>query len=160
MDQYELKQVLDYDPKTGIFRWKQSLTNRVKAGDIAGTTNRRYIEITINGKKYLAHRLAFLYMNGSFPPDEVDHKNGNKLDNRWSNLREVESYVNRQNRVKHKTNTSGYLGVCPCGNKWVAYIGVEGKSKYLGIYNTPEEAYKVRLEEQSKLWKHQPTQRL
>ena len=87
--QSELKELLNYDPATGVFTWLVS-RGRVKASSVAGHVHSRgYIVIMVDGRRHLAHRLAFVYMTGTFPDDQVDHINEIKADNRWINLREA-----------------------------------------------------------------------
>ena len=94
LDQKTLKENLEYCPDTGNFTWLVSKNNRVKAGAIASNINYYgYVRIGINGKQYGAHRLAFLWMTGEFP-DECDHINHQRSDNRWENLRSVTSAEN------------------------------------------------------------------
>src|SRR5690606_33021363 len=82
-----LAEVLDYDPTTGIFLWKKPTGSRAVAGSVAGTVNLSgYIQIQIDGTIYYAHRLAWLWMTGSWPNNEIDHSEMNPADNRWSNL--------------------------------------------------------------------------
>ena len=82
LTQERLKELLHYDPETGYFTWKISPNNAVKVGSVAGTSMNNYIRIIIDHKAYLAHRLAFLYMEGYFPEHEVDHINRIRDDNR------------------------------------------------------------------------------
>jgi hypothetical protein len=139
--QSELKEVLDYNPDTGVFTWIKSIGRRVKAGDVAGSKNDRgYIRIEIKGKCYKAHRLAHLYMTGTFPENFIDHINHIKDDNRWTNLRDATKSQNQANQPKPKTNTSGYKGVVRCRNKWRATIHYMNKTIHIGSYNTPQEA--------------------
>jgi len=95
----------------------------------------------------LAHRLAFLYMEGVFPPNQVDHIDRNRKNNRWENLRTATNAENCRNRT-------GVIGVYE--NKktggWYASIGVEGKSKYLGYFKTKEDALKARQDGENKYW--------
>ena len=112
LNQKTLKKYLDYDPETGIFKWKISNSNTVKIGDVAGYLRPdRYIQIKLLNKKYLAHRLAWLYINGKFPENQTDHINGVKNDNRIDNLRAVTNAENHRNRAMPKRNTSGFIGV-------------------------------------------------
>ena len=144
--QAELKEVLEYNPDTGVFirvKSNKYFNNRVKVGDVAGSkNNQRYISIKIKGKTYKAHRLAYLYMTGNFPKNDIDHINHIRDDNRWVNLRDATDLQNGSNRVKHKNNTSGYKGVCwsKLHKKWRARIKYMYKYIHLGLYNTPEEA--------------------
>ena len=111
LNQKTLKKHLDYDPETGIFKWKIARRG-VKSGSVAGTlTLTGYIQIQLFNKLYLAHRLAWLYVNGEFPEDQMDHINGVKIDNRIVNLRAVTHVENSKNKAMPKTNTSGFIGV-------------------------------------------------
>ncbi len=152
-----LREILDYDPKTGIFKWKQSGPGK-RPDRIAGTLESKgYIRIMIDGKLYRAHRLAWLYMTGEWPKEEIDHVHGNRADNRWSELREATPSFNRQNqRETRSDNHSGFLGVrCMKGlvrsKPWQAQIMVEGKNKHLGYYSTPEEANEIYLKAKREL---------
>jgi hypothetical protein len=141
--QAELKEVLEYNPDTGVFIRVKSNSPSVKVGDVAGTYDYKgYIAIKINYKLYKAHRLAWLYMRGKFPEKCIDHINHIKDDNRWTNLREATNSQNNSNRVKQKNNKSGYKGVIwkKKNKKWQATITYMNKIIYLGLYTTPEEA--------------------
>jgi hypothetical protein len=146
--QQELKQQLHYDPETGIFTWLVSNNRKIKVGDITGSSNKKgYLRTQVNKKLYLAHRLAWLYMYGNFPIDQIDHINNIKGDNRIENLRESNHAQNTQNQIKaHKNNKTGLLGVHIEGNKFRADIMINKKNKYLGSYETKEEAHQVYLE--------------
>lgn len=111
MDQKFLKENLKYDPDTGIFTWLSSLGTASK-GDVAGTeTADGYKTIKIGGKTYRLHRLAFLYMLGVFPEKTVDHINGNRGDNRFSNLNDAGQSTNLRNSKISIRNKSGIVGV-------------------------------------------------
>lgn len=141
--QSELKEVLEYNPDTGVFTWKKTVGRRAKLGSVAGTKmNTGYVRITIKQKMYTAHRLAYLYMTGNFPENFIDHINHIKDNNRWSNLRDATNSQNLANQVKPKTNTSGYKGVYwnKVHKKWCAEIGYMKKKMHLGLYTTPQEA--------------------
>ncbi|MEI7998669.1 MAG: HNH endonuclease [Candidatus Omnitrophota bacterium] len=143
--QEQLKEILHYDPETGSFTWAKS-GRRIKIGKVAGGLEKGgYIRIRIFGKMYFAHRLAWLYMTGSFPPELIDHDNGNPSDNRFVNLREATRSENQANRGKTKANASGFKGVYwdKKAKKWKAQIGFESKTKYLGLFDTKEEAHDV-----------------
>lgn len=149
----QLKETLDYDPKTGLFVWKIRPSRAVKAGDVAGCVEKRigYITIGIAGHIYKAHRLAWLYVHEEWPKGLIDHINGNKADNRIENLRDVFAAGNSQNvRKPNRRNKSGFMGVIWFQNKWRASMSVNGKSKWLGDYSTPEEAHQVYLEAKRK----------
>jgi hypothetical protein len=146
MDQQILKENLDYAPNTGIFNWKRSPVPRIPIGTPAGCLANGYIQIRFKGQLYYAHRLAYLYMTGSFPKQEIDHVNQNKSDNRWANLREVSGTENQRNTSKSKNNTSGFTGVTwdKRKNRWMAKIMVDRKSKFLGYFKDLNEAATVR----------------
>lgn len=143
--QSELKEVLEYNPDTGVFTWKKTVNSRAVVGSIAGHLDYQYIQITIYGKKYRAHRLAFLYMTGEWPKELVDHINQIKDDNRYTNLREATVSQNNMNSKKPKNNKSGYRGVHwdTTRNKWVARIKYKSKYRYLGRYTDIKEATEV-----------------
>jgi len=134
-------ELLDYDPATGLFTWKIRRGCR-PAGAEAGTLSYGYIRIKVDGKCYRAHRLAWLVVNGHLP-DELDHINLIKDDNRISNLRPATSQENSRNTGRRSSNTSGFKGVCwhSRDKKWHARAqDVNGKRKFLGSFPTPEAA--------------------
>ena len=149
----QIRETFDYDANTGVFVWKIRPSKAVKAGDVAGCTEKRigYITIGIAGRIYKAHRLAWLYVYGSWPKGLIDHINGNKADNRICNLRDVFADGNSQNvRKPNRRNKSGFMGVIWFQNKWRASMSVNGKSKWLGDYSTPEKAHQIYLEAKRK----------
>ena len=99
-------------------------------------------QIMLKGKKYLAHRLIWLYVNGKLPDNSIDHINGRPLDNRIENLRDVTHQENQKNRSKNCNNTSGHIGVYwhKGAEKWRAYIRVDGVKQHLGYFNVLEDA--------------------
>ena len=144
----ELKDALSYDSETGIFRWRKRFAKAVHVGDIAGSPdNKGYIMIGFRKRIYKAHRLAWLYVYEKWPSNLIDHINGDKSDNRIKNLREVDAGGNSENiRRPNKRNKSGFMGVIFYQNKWRASMTVNGKTKWLGDYATPEEAHQAYLE--------------
>lgn len=144
-----IKECLYYDKDTGVFTWKKTLSNRNKLGNEAGTICHKYRRICINGRNYLAHRLAWFYFYNTYPENEIDHIDGNTLNNSISNLRQATSSQNHQNkRTCHSTNkTSGLLGVswCKREKKFRAKITKNGKQKSLGYFNNKEEAFNAYL---------------
>ena len=132
--------LLKYNPETGVFTWLVSPNRRITVGSIAGygyyTGN--YIKIKIAGVFYQAHRLAFLYMTGDFPEKHIDHKDHNRSNNKWVNLRKVTRLQNQKNQKKRQDNTSGCCGVAwnKDSKKWHSYITVNGLNKHLGFYNS------------------------
>lgn len=138
-----LMRVIEYDRTTGDFRWKGPTSRNVKAGGLAGYVRPpdNYLQIGVMGRQYRAHRLAWLYCYGSFPDGFLDHKNGNRLDNRIDNLRIVTNAENMQNMRSHRADsTTKVLGVERKGRKFSACIAANGKRFYLGTFPTVEEA--------------------
>lgn len=144
--------MLKYEPKTGLFRWLVWRPNGIKVGDIAGADHGDgYISIGVFGKIHLAHRLAWLYITGEWPKDQIDHRNRVRNDNRWRNLREADDVLNRQNIEKPRShNTTGFLGVSRRKDRFTSQIRVNGKSMFLGYHNTPELAYGAYLKAKRK----------
>lgn len=146
-----LAELLSYDPDTGVFIRRVSVSNnKIKAGSIAGSRNNQgYLTIMVDGRARKAHRLAWLYVHGRWPADQLDHINGVKDDNRIANLREATHSINMHNqRVAHKNNiSSGLLGVAWFENsqKWVAKLSLRGRRLHLGYFNTKEEAHAAYL---------------
>jgi hypothetical protein len=108
--------------------------------DVAGSTNGAgYVQIKIDGKLYLAHRLAFLYMTDAWPVNQGEHANRNRQDNSWVNLRDATQSQNQGNTTVYKTNKLGIKGIHlhPCG-KFRADIMVRGTRKYLGLHVAKE----------------------
>jgi len=139
-----LREALSYDQETGIFTWLVSPNFRVKVGDAAGCGHHTgYRRIVIDGVSHQAHRLAWLYVQGYFPTNIMDHINGDRADNRIFNLREATDAENNQNKISSRNSTSKYLGVSwsKQRNKWLATIHVNRKQRYLGQFATEEEAY-------------------
>jgi len=138
-----LCEILNYDPNTGEFRWRISGNGR-RLRDIAGSLNSKgYIVIGINGQIYYAHRLAWLWTHGTWPADQIDHINGDRADNRLSNLREATRSLNAQNiRTASKDSASGFLGISfrKDTGRWQARIQVKDRRLSLGYFSTPEEA--------------------
>ncbi len=144
-----LKTILNYNEDTGKFTWVIRKGARALKGTIAGTIdNTGYIHITIDKKVYQSHRLVWLYIYGNFPKEFLDHINGNKLDNRFVNLRECSRSQNGMNRPKQSNNTTGYKGVYyhTQSKRYRAKVTINKKVKMLGNYKTPEEAYNRYLE--------------
>lgn len=148
LTQERLKELLYYCPETGVFTWKISPASTTKKGDIAGNVHRSgYLRINVDKKAFYAHRLAYLYIHGYHPENEVDHKNRNKLDNSIKNLREVSRQCNKRNCGNPSTNTSGVKGVSwhKASQKWRAYIKVNNIQKEIGRHSDFLEAVYHRL---------------
>lgn len=145
----DMSRVITYNPLTGDFTWAVSRPG-AKFGAIAGSiTAEGYRQVRINRKVYSSHRLAWFFINGKWPNGEIDHINGNRLDNKASNLRVVDRSVNSQNkRSAMKNNKScGLLGVTwnKQHKKWQSKIMVNKKSHHVGLFDCPEEAHSAYL---------------
>lgn len=148
LTQSRIKQLLDYNPCTGVFVWNLRRSG-VKFGCEAGTINKGYRLICIDRVDYMAHRLAWFYMTGRWPSGDVDHINHNTADNRFENLRDVSRTHNLQNQVRsHKSKKSGTsIGVSwdASRNKWRSVITVDRAQKYIGRYETEQQASEAYL---------------
>lgn len=139
----ELRELLSYDPDTGIFRWLKSINNRVKIGDIPkSTAGKGYYAVQIYGCRYYLHRLAMFYVSGEWPPNDVDHINGDIKDNRISNLRHATRAENLKNSKPHKDSQTGFKGVSFDRQRgdYMARVCINGKTKNLGRFKTANEA--------------------
>ncbi len=143
------RELLNYDHNTGSITWKVKKGPKSK-GARAGCKNPNgYINISVDGKLYKAHRIAWLIITGSWPVAETDHINGVRDDNRIDNLREATKSLNQQNqRVPRRDNTSGYLGVSwhAAGKAFSAHIRIKGKKLYLGLFTDPAKAHQAYLD--------------
>lgn len=135
-------EVLSYDPATGVFRWRVRTGPRNTPGTVAGYRNAEgYWHIQIDGRKYLGHRLAWLLVKGVWPEHRLDHKDTNKANNRWENLRPCEHVENMFNQSHRASNSLRLKGVSKRPNgKFQAMIQARGVSHYLGVFDTPEQA--------------------
>ncbi|QIG65918.1 HNH endonuclease [Ochrobactrum phage vB_OspM_OC] len=157
-----LKEFIDYNPETGICKWKPrdvkwfsagntsseancSAWNKKFAGKKISTVNGSgYITVKIFDKRYICHRLIWFLVTGEWP-DVIDHINGIRTDNRWSNLRNVSGLENNKNMKTFSNNTSGHRGISKSRNKWKVEISSDGVKHYLGVYTNFDEAVQVRL---------------
>lgn len=149
-----------YCPNTGIFHWRfrpkshfsedidWKRWNSQNSGNQAFTSNgnRGYKKGCVFGKSYSAHRVAFLYMHGDWPINQVDHLDGDTANNKWENLEDVTAEGNGRNRKKNGNNTSGTTGVnwSRSNNKWEARINHKGVRKSLGLFDSLESAKLIR----------------
>lgn len=141
------KELLEYSPETGIFRWKVGLCGR-PAGHVAGSKCRGYVRIEIDGVCVRAHRLAWLWVHGCYPSNFIDHINGVRNDNRIANLREATKSQNAANQGVMVTNELGIKGVRwrPKDHLYAATIYVNGKNRHLGSFKTSDEAHQAYCE--------------
>lgn len=172
-----LSECLDYNPITGCFIWKtrppshfaatpkrtaqylSSHWNGRFAGKVAGTKNKTngYCYIAVSGRMFVSHRIAWLLQKGEWPKADIDHINGDRSDNRISNLRDVSRVVNSQNAGLRKSNTSGVCGVSwtKARNKWTAAITNNRRVKNLGFFDSFDEAVAARRKAEAALGFHQ-----
>ena len=151
LTQARLKELLNYDPETGIFTRKTTPGGTAKKGNAAGAPHGDgYLSIMVDRKNYLIHRLAWFYIHEYLPEHDIDHLNGIRDDNRICNLREVSRSCNLQNQRIYSNNTSGFPGVCwhKRDKKWTVKIRTRGKRKSLGYYQTALNAALARLTEE------------
>lgn len=137
-----VRQILDYNPLTGVFLWKQRVALRVQVGDEAGSIgDKGYRVISIKNRDYKAHQLAWFYMTGEWPDRQIDHKNGVRADNRWANLRLATPLQNAQNSSIRKDNTSGHKGVTRRPNgRWQVVVQCKRKRHHIGTFDEIEQA--------------------
>ncbi len=170
IDQKYLHRCLHYDSETGVFTWlnrpaeqfknarAQKAWNNRWAGKVAGAVSEangiRYTQISIEAILYKAHRLAWLYEYGETPKQDLDHINGNGLDNRILNLREVTNEMNHRNMKLSRVNKTGVCGVHMQRGRYLAQIRHAGKTRHLGTYDTLEQAARVRLGAERKYGYH------
>ncbi len=152
MTQTELKTKLHYDKNTGVFTWLSgSFKGRIAGCKCGDLPDQGYWEIAINKKRYRAHRLAWLYEYGEFPPQLIDHIDKNRTNNSISNLRIADDALNSKNQSIYKNSTTGFHGVTAYGKRWRARININGKKIHLGVFDTIEEAAECRRKKELEL---------
>lgn len=145
LTQERLKELLDYDPNTGIFTWKVR-RGRIKAGSKAGWIDKQkrgntdYVKINIDSVSHLSHRLAWLYVYGQHS-SEISHSDENGLNNKISNIKDSTRSQNMSNISRRRNNTSGYKGVSLEGTRFKAKICKNYKQIHIGTFDTKEEAH-------------------
>lgn len=160
--QERLLELLNYDTETGAFAWKVSTSNRAPVGSRAGTDHGNgYRVITIDHCTHYAHHLAWLFVYGEYPNQEMDHIDGDRSNNRVSNLRYGTHAQNMQNLSLRNTNKSGMTGVSWLKNygKWEAYITVNYKKINLGYYDDLQKAGAAYLSAKQEMHRFQPVPR-
>lgn len=146
----EARRLFSYDKETGVLTRKVKVSQRTKVGDPAGSIHKHrtktYLTVCVNYSDYLCHRVIWLIVTGDWPEHEVDHEDGNGLNNRWSNLQCVTNAQNRKNTRRQSNNTSGQTGVHWCENekKWIARISVDRKRYLLGLFEELDDAIAAR----------------
>ncbi len=147
LTQQRLLSLLNYNPATGVFTWREDRTPSVRAGAVAGSQlSTGYIQIKVDERLYGAHRLAWFYIHGRWPTPCVDHRNMTKWDNRIENLREATRGQNNMNRRVPANNQSGFTGVGwnNHSKKWCARINIDGKRRNVGFFVRIEDAIAAR----------------
>lgn len=152
LTQTRLKELMHYDPNTGVFTWRVApRRSRLKKGDAAGSYDAKGArQIKIDGQTYRAHRLAWLYVHGIWPAVLLDHVNGKPGDNRLRNLREATYSQNAMNQAAQKDGTSGAKNVYHQAGKWVVRMRAQGHDLYFGRYDDLELAELVAVEARDK----------
>jgi hypothetical protein len=148
-----LREWLNYDPKTGIFTWRIRKSYRIQVGQAAGhIAEDGYVTIRVNGRSLKAHRIAWLFVTGEWPREEVGHKNWVLSDNRFENLEpRTRAEVMQSQRSAHKENATELLGVSQFGKGFRSQIKVDGNTIYLGYFRTAEEAHSAYINAKRKL---------
>lgn len=138
----QIASTLSYDPESGALSWKVDAGSRGRAGKPAGYFDGRYYRVQIDGAAYLSHRLAWCIQVGAWPVEFIDHADGDKLNNRWTNIRSASAGDNQANRQNLKSNTSGVKGVSwhKAHKKWYARVAHKGVTYVLGLFADLAEA--------------------
>jgi hypothetical protein len=151
-----LRELLHYEPKTGLFVWiyQHKKSARMLGKQAGSQDNMGYLQIKIDGLQHKSHRLAWLYVYGSWPDKQIDHINGDSQNNRIENLRQATASQNRANSKLNKDNKSRFKGAhLRVGNrKYQAMIKINGRSRHLGIFTSPEDAHAAYCAAASKLF--------
>jgi hypothetical protein len=139
------RELLAYNPETGLITWKFRTSNKINVGDIAGWLGKNgYFYLSIDDHKYLTHRIAWLIYYGAWPKGHLDHRNHKPTDNRITNLREATRSQNMANQSIRIDNTSGFKGISflkgPRRKPWYARINFNNENHILGYFATKEEA--------------------
>ena len=142
LTQDRLKELVSYDPLTGVFTRKVRTSNSTKIGEVVGGLMRNgYVRTKLDNKTYLLHRLVYFYMTGGWP-NVIDHINGIKKDNMWANLRSCTQQQNTFNKKISSNNTSGFKGVgwSKSTKKWIVRVVGHKPTRYVGYFDSLEEA--------------------
>lgn len=158
MDIERLKYLFSYNSNTGVFTRNVTITGSAKAGTTITSINKDgYLQVRVDGKMHLQHRLAWLYVMGEMPIGDIDHINHNRKDNRIQNIRVVDKATNNKNLSKRRNNTSGYTGVSwlKSYGKWCAEIMCDKEKIIIGYFDDVHEAGKARKRKEIDLGFHE-----
>ena len=162
LTQERVRELFDYDPETGELTRKTAFNRgnyTHKIGDIADFIHKAsgYKRVSFGNKRYRSHRIIWLWMTGELPPENMDHINGDRSDNKWINLRVASTSENNRNLRVSKRNTSGVIGVRFYGlrGKWTATICVNSRSTHLGYFKEKADAIRARKEAEVKYGYHE-----
>lgn len=141
-----LRAAVTYDPNSGRFFRDYPPSRRrpyAKTREVGFSTDKGYRHILVDGRRYIAHRLAWFWMTGNWPPDQVDHIDGNKANNAWVNLRQATNSQNQANTKTRRNNRAGLKGAhyLKASGKWTSRVKVNGSRYFLGLFDTPEQAH-------------------
>lgn len=164
-----LRECLDYNPRTGALTWRERPRSHFKNDGVWAAWNKKhshtevfsrkggYLSLKVDGVQYLAHRVAWAMETGEWPKGGIDHINGDKSDNRISNIRDVSPAENSKNKVASKNNTSGFIGIGwnKASKKWMAYIGSGSGQLHLGLFSDINDAIAARKAAEQALGYHQ-----
>lgn len=149
---HKIEDFLDYNPKTGIIKWKKNKA-RAKVNDICKPNHNNYVRIGFNGKDYLGHRIAWYLYYGKWPKLQIDHINGITYDNRICNLREVDNRTNQQNKKIHRKGKLIGCSYDKSSKKWKSQFKIKSKSFHIGNFNSEIEAHNAYLNKIKQLGK-------
>ena len=148
-----LREVLDYDDQTGEFRWLKRISGSIHVNDIAGSlSGEGYRRISIAGRLYRAHQLAWFYVTGEWCKGVIDHRDGDPSNNRWNNLRSATLSQSNANRRPCRNTACGLKGVSQDRQRWRATIYKNGHRHHLGNFRTPQEAHAAYVKAARKLF--------
>ncbi len=153
----QLQSLLEYDPASGLLRWKDRTRGQAKGWFKGNKGVRNYRRIWLGGRHYLSHVVAYAIMEGQWPTFEIDHIDRDQSNNRWNNLRLARHFQNSRNRVQSKNSTTGVLGVSIFRTKhgkirYRATMSLYGKRLSFGVFNSIPEAAAARKAAENELW--------
>lgn len=148
-----LRELVEYDPSTGVFKWRAYRRGMRHDLVVGCSDDKGYVRMKVDGQRYRGHQLAWLYVTGEWPAMRIDHRDLDKGNNRWDNLRAATNSQNGANRPVLSTNKSGFKGVCwrAREKKWCAQITHDRRVNHLGYFTKPEDAHAAYAQAAGKL---------